>query len=45
VAPAARRAAEAGAELTWVGEVLAGAPAVEWRGAPRGAGAWRGFEH
>jgi thiamine-monophosphate kinase len=45
VAPAAQRAAEAGAELTWVGEVLAGAPAVEWRGAPRGAGAWRGFEH
>ena len=31
--------------LTWIGEVLAGEPGVDWRGAPRGAGAWRGFEH
>ena len=43
--PADRAAAEAAAELTWIGEVLAGAPGIEWRGAPRGAGAWRGFEH
>jgi thiamine monophosphate kinase len=45
VAPAERAAAEAAAPLTWVGEVRAGAPALTWRGAPRGAGAWRGFEH
>jgi thiamine-monophosphate kinase len=45
VAPADAPAAERAAPLTWVGEVLAGAPAVTWRGAPRGAGAWRGFEH
>ena len=45
VDPADRAAAEAAAGLTWVGEVLAGAPGIEWRGAPRGAGAWRGFEH
>ena len=38
-------AAEAAAALTWVGEVRAGEPALTWRGAPRGAGAWRGFEH
>jgi thiamine-monophosphate kinase len=45
VAPRDRAAAERAADLTWVGEVLAGEPALEWRGAPRGAGAWRGFEH
>jgi len=45
VAPADRAAAEAAAALTWVGEVRAGEPALTWRGAPRGAGAWRGFEH
>jgi thiamine-monophosphate kinase len=33
------------AELTWVGEVVAGAPGVEWLGAPPGADAWRGYEH
>ncbi|HWT23920.1 MAG TPA: thiamine-phosphate kinase [Solirubrobacteraceae bacterium] len=45
VAPGDVAAAEAAADLTWVGEVLADDPAVRWRGAPRGAGAWRGFEH
>jgi thiamine-monophosphate kinase len=45
VAPAGRAAAEAAAALTWVGEVRAGEPSLTWRGAPRGAGAWRGFEH
>jgi thiamine-monophosphate kinase len=44
VAPADVAAAEAAAGLTWVGEVIAGPPGVEWRGAP-GAAAWRGFEH
>jgi thiamine-monophosphate kinase len=43
--PADRAAAEAAAELTWIGEVLPGAPGIEWRGAPRGAAAWHGFEH
>jgi hypothetical protein len=38
-------AAEAAAGITWVGEVLAGGPEVTWRGAPRGAHAWRGYEH
>jgi thiamine-monophosphate kinase len=33
------------AGLTWIGEVVEGAPGVEWRGAPSGADAWRGFEH
>ena len=45
VAPEARAAAEAAAGVTWIGEVLAGEPAVEWAGAPSGAGGWRGFEH
>jgi thiamine-monophosphate kinase len=31
--------------LTWIGEVVAGAPGVEWLGAPPGADAWRGYEH
>ena len=44
VAPAGVAAAEAAAGLTWVGEVVAGPPGVEWRGAA-GAGRWRGFEH
>ena len=33
------------AGLTWVGEVVAGAPGLEWLGAPPGADAWRGYEH
>jgi thiamine-monophosphate kinase len=33
------------AGLTWIGEVVEGAPGVEWRNAPSGAEAWRGFEH
>jgi thiamine-monophosphate kinase len=45
VAPEGRDAAEAAADVTWIGEVLAGAPAVDWAAAPSGAGAWRGFEH
>jgi thiamine-monophosphate kinase len=45
VAPDDRAAAEAAAPLTWVGEVVAGEPGVEWRGAPSGAAGWRGFEH
>jgi thiamine-monophosphate kinase len=31
--------------LTWIGEVVAGEPGVEWLGAPPGANAWRGYEH
>ena len=37
--------AESVAELTWIGEVVEGEPGVEWRDAPPGADAWRGFEH
>jgi thiamine-monophosphate kinase len=33
------------AGLTWIGEVVEGPPEVEWRGAPPGADAWRGYEH
>ncbi len=32
-------------DLTWIGEVVAGEPGVEWLGAPPGASAWRGYEH
>jgi thiamine-monophosphate kinase len=45
VAPADRAAAEAAAPLTWIGEVLAGPPGIEWVRAGSGAGAWRGYEH
>jgi thiamine-monophosphate kinase len=41
----ALQAATAAAGLTWIGEVVSGAPDVRWRGAPSGAAAWRGFEH
>ena len=44
-APADRAAAETAADVTWVGEVRAGEPGVDWAGAPSGAGGWRGFEH
>jgi thiamine-monophosphate kinase len=44
VAPADREAAEAAAALTWIGEVRAGAPALDWTG-PADAAGWRGFEH
>jgi len=40
-----RAAAEAAAPLTWIGEVVDGAPGVEWGAAPAGAADWRGFEH
>ncbi len=43
--PPERRAEGEAAGLTWVGEVVAGAPAVSWRGAPSGARDWHGFEH
>jgi len=43
-APADRAAAEAAADLTWIGEALAGEPGVDWAGAASAA-AWRGFEH
>jgi thiamine-monophosphate kinase len=33
------------AGLTWIGEVTAGEAAVEWKSAPPGANAWRGYEH
>jgi thiamine-monophosphate kinase len=33
------------AGLTWIGEVTAGEPAVDWKNAPPGANAWRGYEH
>jgi thiamine-monophosphate kinase len=45
VAPPDRAAAEAAAPLTWIGEVEAGAPDLEWRGGPSDAAGWRGFEH
>jgi thiamine-monophosphate kinase len=45
VAPEDRAAAEAAAPLTWIGEVMAGDPGLEWRGAPSAAAGWRGFEH
>ena len=44
VAPADRAAAEAAAGLTWIGEVVAGEPGLEWKG-PADAAGWRGFEH
>jgi thiamine-monophosphate kinase len=44
-APADRAAAEAAADVTWIGEVVAGEPGVEWRRAPSDAHTWRGFEH
>ena len=31
--------------LTWIGEVVAGAPELRWRGAPPGADAWQGYLH
>jgi thiamine-monophosphate kinase len=31
--------------LTWIGEVVEGAPGVRWSGAPPGAESWRGYEH
>jgi thiamine-monophosphate kinase len=31
--------------LTWIGEVVAGAPQLRWRGAPPGAEAWQGYLH
>ncbi len=45
VAPERQEEAEAAAAITWIGEVAAGPAALEWRGAPSGATAWRGFEH
>jgi thiamine-monophosphate kinase len=45
VAPEDRAAAEAAADVTWIGEVVAGEPGVEWVRAPSGAADWRGFEH
>ncbi len=45
VPPDRAASAESVAELTWIGEVVAGEPGVDWRGAPPGADAWRGFEH
>ena len=45
VAPEDRAAAEAAADVTWIGEVVAGAPALEWTGAAPASAAWRGFEH
>ncbi len=43
--PPERRGEGEAAGLTWVGEVVAGAPEVRWRGAPSGARDWHGFEH
>jgi thiamine-monophosphate kinase len=45
LAPQDRAAAEAAADITWIGAVAAGEPAVAWSGAASGAGDWRGFEH
>jgi thiamine-monophosphate kinase len=41
---AARSAAEAAADVTWIGRATTGVPGVEWRGDPAAA-RWRGFEH
>jgi thiamine-monophosphate kinase len=40
----ARGAAEAAADVTWVGRAVAGAPDVHWSGAASAA-RWRGYEH
>jgi thiamine-monophosphate kinase len=40
----ARGAAEAAAEVSWIGRATTGVPGVEWRGDPSAAG-WRGYEH
>jgi thiamine-monophosphate kinase len=40
----ARSAAEAAADVTWIGRATTGVPGVEWRGDPAAA-RWRGFEH
>jgi thiamine-monophosphate kinase len=45
LAPEHRAAAEAAADVTWIGRVDAGEPGVEWAGASSAAGDWRGFEH
>jgi len=45
VAPRDRGAAEVAADISWIGEVVAGEPGVDWARAPSGAAAWRGFEH
>jgi thiamine-monophosphate kinase len=41
---AARAAAEAAADVTWIGRAAPGVPGVQWRGDPSAAH-WRGFEH
>lgn len=38
-----RGAAEAAADVTWIGTVAAGEPAVAWSGAA--SGAWHGYQH
>ncbi len=45
VAEERRGAAEAAADVTWVGRVAAGPPEVRWSGDPARSAAWRGFEH
>jgi thiamine-monophosphate kinase len=40
----ARSAADAAADVTWIGRATTGTPGVEWRGDPSAA-RWRGFEH
>jgi thiamine-monophosphate kinase len=42
--PETREAAEAAAEVTWIGRATAGLPGVRWRGDPSAAH-WRGYEH
>jgi thiamine-monophosphate kinase len=44
VAPEDRAAAEAAADVTWIGRAATGVPGVDWRGDPSAA-RWRGFEH
>jgi thiamine-monophosphate kinase len=39
-----RSAADAAADVTWIGRATTGLPGVEWRGDPAAA-RWRGFEH
>jgi thiamine-monophosphate kinase len=39
---AVREAAEAAADVTWVGRATTGVPEVRWRGDPS-ASAWRGY--
>ncbi len=44
VPPEAAAAAEAAADVSWIGRATAGVPGIEWRGDPAAAG-WSGYSH